>query len=150
MGLSDAQGDRRASHLSEERHLHAGPTSCSHRTAAPQNAGHVWPPALTPAGMASKVAQWRAGCHEWSRHATEIRAAWCDVVQLSSLRTRVVQNAQPADCGRGLLERYRAGSGVPERLLEGQSSGARRGTIHTQPMRPAMLTTAAVTKAAAK
>lgn len=151
MRRSDARGDRRASHLSEERHLHAGPTSCSHRTAAPQNAGHVWPPALTPRRHASKVAQWRAGCHEWSRHATEIRAAGCDMVQLSSPRTRVVQNTHPADCGRrGLLERYRAGSGVAAGLLEGQSSGARRGTIHTQPMRPAMLTTAAVTKAAAK
>ena len=34
----------------------------------------------------------------------------------------------------GLLARYRAGSAVPERLLEDQSSGARWGTIQTQPI----------------
>jgi len=75
-------------------------------------------------------------------------ATWCSFPRP---RTRVVQNTHPADFGgRGLLERYRAGSGAAAGLFEGQSSGARRGTIHTQPMRPAMLTTAAVTKAAAK
>ena len=35
-------------------------------------------------------------------------------------------------------------------LRDAHGSGARRGTIHTQPMRPEMLTTAALTKAAAK
>ena len=80
-----------------------------------------------------------------------IRTPGRDMGRFCRARTGVVRNTQRADFrGEGVPLRHRAGSGAPEALREGQTSGASRGTIQTQPTRPAMLTSAAVTKAAAK
>jgi len=151
-GWSTQGRNRDVSRLSEERHLHFSPTS-PHPTATPQNAGHAWPPASSPQAVtASKVAQWRARCHECPRHATRdlasAEAIWCRFPGPAPVWCKTHTSQTLAELG--LLQRYRAGSGAPEAPRAVQSSGARRGTIHTQPMRPATLTSAAVTNAAVK
>ena len=83
------------------------------------------------------------------RRAT--RTAGRDMGRVYGDRTGVVQNAHGADFhAKALLRRYCAGSGALAGFREAQTSGASRGTIHTQPTRPATLTSAAVTKDAVK